>query len=209
MDITNMWNSNDEDIWKERLDEYQKRVKPSNRALEDRMGNLNPNIIKAISPEEFYRFLFDEYFVWKYTDKRRLARTRSYLRKYKEEDRLSDLEVIHRLIFNFRLENITHGLMIAKEIEGLGTSGASGLLALLFPSHFGTVDQFVIKALSTVENLPQIGKVKQINPDGIGIEDAALIIEIMRQKAKTLNTANKTSYWTPRKIDMVLWACRT
>ena len=209
MDITNMWNSNDEDVWKERLDEYQKRVKPNNRALEDRMGNLNPEIIKAMSPEEFYRFLYDEYFVWKYTDKRRLARTRSFLRKYKEENRLLDLEVIHRLIFGFRPENITHGLMIAKEIGGLGTSGASGLLALLFPGYFGTVDQFVVKALSTVDNLPQIGKVKQMNPDGIGIKDAALVIEIMRQKAKNLNSVNQTSYWTPRKIDMVLWACRT
>lgn len=209
MDITNMWNSNDEDVWKERLDEYQKRVKPNNRALEDRMGNLNPEIIKAMSPEEFYRFLYDEYFVWKYTDKRRLARTRSFLRKYKEENRLLDLEVIHRLIFGFRPENITHGLMIAKEIGGLGTSGASGLLALLFPGYFGTVDQFVVKALCTVENLPQIDKIKRINPDGIGIADAALVIEIMRQKAKNLNAANQTSYWTPRKIDMVLWACRT
>jgi len=41
------------------------------------------------------------------------------------------------------------------------------------------------------------------------LEEAALLIQIMREKAKELNSVNNTSFWTPRKIDMVLlWVDR-
>ena len=38
-------------------------------------------------------------------------------------------------------------LQTALAIRGLGTAGASGLLALLYPRDLTTVDQFVVKAL--------------------------------------------------------------
>jgi len=209
MDITNMWNSNDEQLWKNALKEYWEFVKPENLALEKKMDSLDLYMVKGMSVFEFYEFLENEYFVWKYTAPNRLATTRRQLCRYQLENKLYELESIQRELFIFNLNDAIRGLSILSRIHGLGTAGASGLLALLFPGYFGTVDQFVVKALSTVDNLPQIGKVKQMNPDGIGIKDAALVIEIMRQKAKNLNSVNQTSYWTPRKIDMVFWACRT
>jgi hypothetical protein len=58
-------------------------------------------------------------------------------------------------------------LRIAKEIHGLGTAGASGLLALMFPQRFGTVDQFVVKALKQVEGLPEAADIDRIKPEAL------------------------------------------
>ena len=44
---------------------------------------LYDRIIKDYTVEEFYNFLHDEFFVWKYTAKNRLATTRMNLQKYK------------------------------------------------------------------------------------------------------------------------------
>ena len=38
--------------------------------------------------------------------------------------------------------------------------------------------------------------------------DAVLLIDIMRRKARQLNGWFGTNKWTPRKIDMILWASR-
>lgn len=38
--------------------------------------------------------------------------------------------------------------------------------------------------------------------------DAMLLVAIMRRKARELNELFDTDEWTPRKIDMILWAVR-
>ena len=48
----------------------------------------------------------------------------------------------------------------------------------------------------------------EVIPEDIKLDEAAALIRMMRRKADELNTANGTSFWTPRKIDMVLWAIR-
>jgi hypothetical protein len=162
-----------------------------------------------MSANEFCQFLNEEYYVWKYTVKSRSATTRKSLQKYMDQNEMDELEAIHQKIFSFDLNDVSKGLSIALKIRGLGIAGASGLLALLYPEHFGTVDQFVVKALNTVESLSQKNDVMRINPDGIKLEEATLLIQIMREKAKELNSVNNTFFWTPRKIDMVLlWVDR-
>ena len=84
---------------------------------------------------------------------------------------------------------------------GLAVAGASGLLALVYPEEFGTVDVKVTEALQQV-GLPQV---MRINPRAIGIEDAVTMIEIMRVKALELNRMFKANKWTPRLVDRVLW----
>jgi hypothetical protein len=54
--------------------------------------------------------------------------------------------------------------MIASQIRGLGTAGASGLLALMYPTHFGTVDQFVVKGLQQVDDLLEKAALGRMNP---------------------------------------------
>jgi len=55
--------------------------------------------------------------------------------------------------------------LIATSIHGLGIAGASGLLTLMYPDQFGTVDQFVVKALREVEGLPQRAALERMNPE--------------------------------------------
>jgi len=204
-----MWDSNDENLWKNALTKYWDRdMKPEIRALEYRMDCLDPYRVKDMSVNEFYEFLYNEYFVWKYTAPNRLATTRRQLSRYQLEKKLYELESIHRELFQFDQGDAVQGLTILRRINGLGTAGASGLLALLFPKQFGTVDQFVVKALMKVENLPQRTEVQKIDPLCISIKAGALLIEILKEKDRMLNATNKTEFWTPRKIDMVLWASR-
>ncbi len=41
-----------------------------------------------------------------------------------------------------------------------------------------------------------------------GDDYIAILISIYRQKANELNIKFNTNFWTPRKIDMILWANR-
>lgn len=93
-----------------------------------------------------------------------------------------------------------------KEIEGLGTAGASGLLSILFPEHFSTVDQFVVKRLCEIDGIMYKERLTAMNPESLKAKDGVILIQIMKNKATQLNEKFNTDFWTPRKIDMVLWA---
>ncbi len=62
-------------------------------------------------------------------------------------------------------DNIQQCLAVACSIRGLGTAGASGLLAVLFPTSFGTVDQFAVKALVKIPELPESNLIVGMNPE--------------------------------------------
>ena len=97
-------------------------------------------------------------------------------------------------------------LEIACEIYGLGTAGASGLLAILFPEYFGTVDQFVVRRLQEIHHPLYADALNRMNPEGLKIKDGIILVNIMKEKAAELNARYDTDFWTPRKIDMILWA---
>lgn len=153
---------------------------------------------------KFYDFLLNKYFKWKYTADNRYATTTKALIKYQDVG-MDELDKIKHDLFIFDSNNINEGLRIAKKIRGLGTAGASGLLSLLFPKYFGTVDQFAVKALREIPDLPENTEIKGMNPKALTLENGVLLIRIMRNKANELNLSFQTDYWTPRKIDMVLW----
>lgn len=159
-----------------------------------------------MSTEEFYTFLYDTYFVWKYTAKNRLATTRAQLKRHL--DHPSKLSDIQKALFSFERTNIRAGLEIATRIHGLGIAGASGLLSVLFPNHFGTVDQFVVKALLNIRELKDRRQLLRMHPESLTLKDGILLEQILCAKAEELNKAFKTDKWTPRKIDKVLWAYR-
>ncbi len=203
MGIAELWYSNDETQWLESEQHYWDLVKPSNLKLEQELENLDTSLVVKMNEREFYKFLHDEYFVWKYTAPNRLATTRRNLEKY--QDDMLALRDIHARLFSFDLNNIKLGLTIAKEIKGLGVAGASGLLALLFPKHFGTVDQFAVKALISLTDLPEYNTIVGMKPEGLTIRDGGVLIKIMRSKANELNHHLGIDYWTPRKVDKILW----
>jgi hypothetical protein len=167
---------------------------------------------QGFRPQEWYDFLHDEYFHWKYTADNRYATTTSHLRKYIEANELSELDSIRKKLLSLNPRDIRLGLSTAKEIKGLGIAGASGLLSLMYPEHFGTVDQFAVDALAQVKNLPEANAISKMNqknkkgePKQVCLPDGVLLIDIYARKAKELNRLLGSTEWTPRKIDMVLW----
>jgi hypothetical protein len=73
--------------------------------------------------------------------------------------------------------------------------------------QFGTVDQFAVKALVSIPELPERDLIAAMNPESLKLNDGAILIRIMRRKAAELNRALSTTEWTPRKVGMVLWTC--
>ena len=204
--ISNLWNHGSEVAWHEALEHYYELLNAEAKELDSYMENLNASDIAQLSVSEFYGFLHDKYFVWKYTAKNRLATTRKSLKRYAEENKIHELEDIQRRLFLADHSNIGKCLSIAAEIRGLGPAGASGLLSILFPEDFGTIDQFVVKALREMNGFPYSIELLEMKPESLSIDDGVLLIKILREKAKKLNENFDTDFWTPRKIDMILWA---
>jgi hypothetical protein len=206
--IRDLWHSDDEGAWKAALDSYWTSIKPESLELEREMEMLDADVLSKVSEVEWYEFLRERYFRWKYTDARRYVTTTRRLRRYVDRRELPALDAIRRELFCFEKKDVRTGLEIAGRIHGLGIAGASGLLAVLFPAYFGTVDQFVVRALGSIPGLPENETIRQMNPDNLRLRDGVILIELMRAKAAELNHRFSTRVWTPRRVDMVLWAVR-
>ena len=202
-----MWNSNDSSLWQKALNRYWTFVKPSNLALEKEMDQLDAESVRMMDPQAWYSFLLEKYFRWKYTAPNRYASTTKVLRRYQANNELSLLHAIKEQLFALDKDNIERCLALANSIRGLGTAGASGLLAVLFPAHFGTVDQFAVNALAKIPELPERDLISAMSPVSLKLSEGAALIRIMRRKAAELNRALSTTEWTPRKVGMALWTC--
>jgi len=203
--ISQLWQSDDPRQWAEALEYYWAFVKPENMNLEKSLQVLEPSRIRAMDPHQWYAFLRDDYFRWKYTQPNRYASTTKLLRFYEEHGQLASLDVIRGELLALDVHNIRLGLETARQIRGLGVGGSSGLLALMYPAYFGTVDQFVVKALCGVPNLPDAAELDRMKPESLRPDQGVTLINILRRKAADNNRTLNTATWTPRKIDMILW----
>lgn len=203
--IADLWCSSEPKEWEQALERYWRFVQPRNLELERALDALDVNRLRGLNAHGWYSFLHDEYFRWKYTAPNRYATTTIQLEKYVSGGELAELESLGQQLLNLERNNIRQAITIAKKIRGLGTSGASGLLSLMYPEQFATVDQFVVKALRLVAALPEAAALAKMNPESLSISDGVLLIDILIRKAKENNESFGTSTWTPRKIDMVLW----
>ncbi len=208
--ITNLWNSDDKAEWEAALAEYWNYIKPGNLALEKRLNHLN--VKKPSDISDWYSFLLNEYIPWKYTAPLYLRNTKDWFTKEYAENHKKLNDIIEEL-FKFDRNDIRRALDVAGGIKGFGVGGASGLLSLLFPEQFGTVDQFVVKALQKITAFPageinssDIEALRQMKPENLSKSDGIILIRIMRTKADNLNLIFGCRNWTPSKIDMVLWA---
>lgn len=210
--IGKLWESKNESLWKKCLDRYWDFVEVNlrqNYELEREMNALSPQDLEPLDSEGWYNFLKEKYFRWKYTDSRRYATTTKELRRYTEENRLDELLSIKKKLLALDVSDIKIGLKTTRAIHGLGTAGASGLLSLLYPGAFGTVDQFVIKALLNIPDIPEKPILERMKPSsGLSLKNGVFLIKLMRKKADELNSTYETNFWTPRKIDMILWITR-
>lgn len=203
--VNELWHAKDERPWIDALERYERFIKPADAELIRELEPLNIQKIRALDAKGWYDFLYDKYFRWKYTAKNRLVTTRQSLQGYVEDGRLEDLYEIKKALLNLPKDKIEEGLRIAHSIRGLGIPGASGLLALMYPESFATVDQFVVKALRAVRDLPEAKLLTRMNPDALKPADGLVLIRIMREKAAENNRRFETATWTPRKIDKILW----
>jgi hypothetical protein len=205
MNISDLWHSSEPAAWDQALQRYWSFVQPRNIELERAMSALDLQRLKGLSPQGWYDFLHNEYFRWKYTAPNRYATTTIQLRKYIDTHSLDELDSTRQQLLKLNLNDVRSGLVTAKKIRGLGTAGASGLLSLMYPEHFATVDQFVVKALCQVGDLPEANALSNMKPLNLSVSDGVLLISILDRKAKENNRLFGTSAWSPRKIDMVLW----
>lgn len=205
MQIADLWSSTDPKAWDDALKRYWEFVKEENLDLEQSLDKLDLERLRRLDAQGWYDFLKDEYFRWKYTAPNRYASTTRLLRRYMDDNTLDDLDQIRKRLLTLDTDDIRLGLEAARAIRGLGTAGASGLLALMYPEKFGTVDQFVVKALRLVSGLPEAAALGRMNPENLTVRDGVLIIGILRRKAADNNRVFKSATWTPRKLDKVLW----
>ena len=202
--IHELWFCYEAVVWNAALQRYWALIQPRNVALEQAMERLDRERIRLMSPDEWFAFLHDEYFRWKYTAPNRYATTTSFLRRKGETQAgRQELHQIRAKILDINPANIRASIDIAK-LPGLGTAGVSGLLALLYPEAFGTVDQFVVKALREVPDLPEASAIARMKPEGLTSRDGEVLIDIMRRHAVVLTDALGTQ-WRPRDVDKVLW----
>jgi len=122
-----------------------------------------------------------------------------------DKDKLDDLDLIKQCLLKVDLSDVRGALGIAREIRGLGTAGASGLLSLMYSETFATVDQFVVKALRGVRGLPEADVLDEMNERDLSIEDGVLLINVIQRKTTENNHIFDSVEWTPRKIDKILW----
>jgi len=206
MHINEVWSTNNHLYWENLLTIYWTRIKENRMEIEKELNNLKIDALINMSKEDWYDFLYNKYFYWKYTSPNRLVTTRFQLHKYLETDTLDELNDIRKKIITLNHDDIKKALAVVQQIKGLGIAGASGLLALLYPTEYATVDQFVVGALREIESQKHF--VEKMNPESLTLKNGVLLINIMKEKAKILNETNDTTFWTPRKVDMALWAYR-
>ncbi|MBI4557101.1 MAG: hypothetical protein HY706_05905 [Candidatus Hydrogenedentes bacterium] len=203
--INDLWQSGDPQAWSDALARYWEYVQPSNLQLEQELETLDLAMVAELDALGWYDFLLHKYFRWKYTAKNRYATTTRCLRRYADEGKLDDLHLIKQRLLALDVIDLPHGLSVALNIRGLGTAGASGLLALMYPTTFATVDQFVLKALRTVQHLPEAVILEKLKPNALSVKAGVVLISIMQRKAAENNRRFRTTEWTPRKIDKILW----
>ncbi len=217
--LAELWEKGNEQNWISGLRLYYgKQDTVEKYTVERKMEIISLDQIESMDGEEFYRFLYYDYFVWKYTAKNRLASCRKYLKRLDTEEGKQFLKRIKDKLFVLYgndSKDTRSLLKCVKEISGLGTAGASGLLSILFPNEYGTVDQFVVKSLCRIYSKgdSDSDKKKELEKiynrkENMRLDDGVFLIDIYREKADKLNRDFGTDKWTPRKIDMVLWAYR-
>lgn len=210
VNIQDVWTSEDESVWCSRIDAYWRYIeKQQKMALEEEMAKLSSQLMAELTDEAWRSFLATKYIPWKHQPGQfwRSKQTK-FLSRYASREQLALLATIKNRIFACDPEKTRELLKIVDEIHQFGIPSGSGLLSLLFPSHFGTVDRFVIQSLQRIQKFKDDTKIQRLDPEDISLDDAVHAISVMRVKALENNNLFGTDYWTARRIDMVLYITR-
>jgi hypothetical protein len=214
MNINDLWISGNENDWLEALRSYNIFIKKGNELLEQELEN-KLHLVRSIDDikelglgNNWYDFMLEKYFKWKYTAPNRYASTTKIFKNAYQNDKTLVDNIIRSVLNEPDVTDTEIMGLKAQRICGLGYAGASGLLALLFPNLYGTIDQFVAKSLKSILIFREKKEIIRINPMNLTNKDFYVITNIYREKSLQLNQNFQNETWTPRKIDKVLWAAR-
>lgn len=157
-----------------------------------------------------YEFMVKEFIIWKYGFSKYIYQQSKHLFSKAFKNNYSDLENIFTNVFcmvnqskllsgNAKFEAIKY-LTNAFRRKGIGVSGASALLSLIFSHYIGTCDTVLIKQYN-------ICKSTNYTPNRLNIY-IAQIQDYIKIKSEKLNVLSGVDFWTPRKIDQAIWANR-
>src|SRR5260370_41888680 len=126
MGILKMWKCQDENEWLDGLKRYWEYVLPRNVKLEEEFEWLEVKTVQTLKPRQWYDFLLEKYFRWKFTAANRYASTTRLLKQYEGAAGLQELYDFKRELFSFNKCDIRKGLEIASRHRrpkiGLGTA---------------------------------------------------------------------------------------
>ena len=217
--LKEIWNNPQDSFsikqWIKLIDDYESIQGACGNRLEkmllDSQKGLKACMMKTDS--SFYDLIYRIYGKWKYTDyrwfspKREVAQTRSFEEKIHAVEKVRDyFEQISKSPFvaeKESKESYAEGMKLRDEFPGIGVAGMSGILALIDPLRFGVVDQFVAKALVSIDVLTVN------NPLDLSISDYINIEWVLFQKSSELKSKDIGGIdWTPREVDKALWSYR-
>src|SRR5258708_7915240 len=151
--IRDVWTSEDKSVWSSQIQAYWKYIEKQRKtSLEEEMGNLKWRLIAEATDDAWREFLAIKYIPWKHQPSPFWQSIQSkFLARYAAKEQQVLLAGIKRRIFAYGPEKTRELLSVVDEIYQFGIPSASGLLSLLFPSYFGTVDRFAVQSLQRIE----------------------------------------------------------
>jgi hypothetical protein len=198
--VADLWRSDGAQDWHDALAHYWDLVKMPNRGLEQRLETLDLDRLRRMDARGWYVFLREEG-----PALNRYGSITKELRALVDAPGVEALDRCRKRLLALDPSDIRTALNAALAIPGLGMVGASGLLSLMYPSAFGLVDEFVVRALREVQGLPEAAVLPRMGGRPLTVRDGVIIIGILRRKAADLSR-ELDEVWTPRMIGRVLRA---
>lgn len=165
--------------------------KQMEKALNSELGK-----IKEVEFDKFFNILIEPYYEWirmQPVNKNFITENKEILKKSFME--LVAFEYERTLCEKPCCEYYGKYFSILEQVKGIGEVSASGLLAIIHPELFGILNSDVQEILK--EKYPG---------EFDGREKCVLMEEKLLEISKELNKAFGGDYWTPRRVDKVLWS---
>ncbi len=177
--------------------------------IEIKFDNYNEITFQNMDNREWLTFIRDEYQTWKHTN----GMVRAKLKRIVSEVDGQIICEIHSTLLSSDKVDIQNNLQLFCDLPGFGPPSASGVLSLMFPTHFGTVDRRVIGTFKQCQNSDIRDRLAKLidryerNSGNMwfSVPEAALVIQVYRDAAEELSRRSGVT-WTPRMVDKALWS---
>ncbi|MCR5629587.1 DUF1759 domain-containing protein [Eubacterium sp.] len=199
--FSELYFSGNEDSWKEYEQEYYDFVDVQLEKEIERIRSID-------CIENFYSFLIDKLLKWSLISDFIYESNVKRLKEEYENDR-NKLNVIFDKICEYvkKIENdstedytyISNGINLLTEIVGVGPVCSTSFLAIILPSKFGVVSRHIIEPMKEVYS--DVKEYKKV----ISKKQACELEIKLNEISRTINKRFDSNYWTPRKVDKVLW----